>query len=144
MWLTTYNLYFSFYIWQDNPYFTFYSCNLNLLQCSLRSIRSMTKAVARRSSVKMVFLEISQNSQEITCARSPGANPAFVIRGGPNPEHFLSNLRKLLKKGKFFLTTKSLIAKRNWVYINQFIKPCFSQKKRLLTWYFFGWFLFCF
>ena len=44
---------------------------------------------------------------------SPGANPAFVIRGGPNPEHFLSNLRKLVKKGKFFLTTKSLIAKRN-------------------------------
>ena len=29
--------------------------------------------------------------------RFPGADPAFVIRGGPNSEHFLSNLRKLLK-----------------------------------------------
>ena len=65
-----------------------------------------------------------------------GADPADVIRGGPNSERFLSNLRKLLKRGKFFLTTQSLIVKRNWVYINQFIK------KRLLTWYFSGWFLF--
>ena len=42
-----------------------------------------------------------------------GADPAFVIRGGPNSEHFLSNLRKLLKRGRFFLTTQSLIVKRN-------------------------------
>ena len=57
--------------------------------------------------------------------RLRGADPVFVIRGGPNSEHFLSNLRKLLKRGKFFLTTQSLIVKRNWVYINQFIKTCF-------------------
>ena len=44
---------------------------------------------------------------------SAGAVRAFVIRGGPNSEHFLSNLRKLLKRGKFFLTTQSLIVKRN-------------------------------
>ena len=42
-----------------------------------------------------------------------GADPAFVIRGEPNSEHFLSNLRKLLKRGRFFLTTQSLIVKRN-------------------------------
>ena len=54
-----------------------------------------------------------------------GADPAFVIRRGPNSEHFQSNLRKLLKRGKFFLTTQSLVVKRNWVYINQFIKTCF-------------------
>ena len=42
-----------------------------------------------------------------------GADSAFVIRGGPNSEHFLSNLRKLLKRGRFFLTTQSLIVKRN-------------------------------
>ena len=42
-----------------------------------------------------------------------GADPAFVIRGGPNSEHFLSNLRKLLKRGRFFLTTQSLTVKRN-------------------------------
>ena len=71
------------------------------------------------------------------------ADPSFVIRGGPNSEHFLSNLRILLKRGKFFLTTQSLIVKRNCLYKNQFIKTCFSlKKKRLLSWYFFGWFLF--
>ena len=69
------------------------------------------------------------------------ADPAFVIRGGPNSEHFLSNLRKLIKGGKFFLTTESLIVKRNWVYTNQFIKTCFLLKKTF-TWHFFGWFLF--
>ena len=67
-----------------------------------------------------------------------GADLAFVIRGGPNSEHFLSNLWKLLKRGK----SQSLIVKRNWVYIKQFIKACFLLKKRLLIWYFFGWFLF--
>ena len=41
------------------------------------------------------------------------ADPAFIIRGGPNSEHFLSNLRKLIKRGKFFLSTQSLIVKRN-------------------------------
>ena len=42
-----------------------------------------------------------------------GADLAFVIRGGPNSERFLSNLRKLLKRGKFFLTTHSVIVQRN-------------------------------
>ena len=42
-----------------------------------------------------------------------GADPALVIRGGPNSKYFLSNLRKLLKRGKFFLITQSLIVKRN-------------------------------
>ena len=42
-----------------------------------------------------------------------GADPAFVIRGGPNSEHLLPNLRKLLKSGEFFLITQSLIVKRN-------------------------------
>ena len=60
-----------------------------------------------------------------------GTDPALVIRSGPNSVHFRSNLRKLLKRGKFFLTTQSLIVKRNWVYINQFIKPCFLLKKML-------------
>ena len=53
---------------------------------------------------------------------SAGADPASVIRGGPNSEHFLLYLRKLRKRGKFFLTTQSLTVKRNWVYI--FIKIC--------------------
>ena len=44
---------------------------------------------------------------------TPGTDPAFVIRGGPNSEHVLSNLGKLLKRGKFFLTTQSFIVKRN-------------------------------
>ena len=31
-----------------------------------------------------------------------GADPAFVTRVGPNSEHFPSDLRKLLKRGRFF------------------------------------------
>ena len=62
-----------------------------------------------------------------------GGDPAFLIRGGPNSERFLSVLRKLLKRGKFFLTTQSLIVKKNSVYINQFIKTCFLLKNRLRT-----------
>ena len=42
-----------------------------------------------------------------------GVDPAFVIRGGHNSERFLSNLKKLIKRVKFFLTTQSLIVKRN-------------------------------
>ena len=42
-----------------------------------------------------------------------GADPALVISGGPNSEHFLSDLRKLLKRDKLFLTTPSPIVKRN-------------------------------
>ena len=71
-----------------------------------------------------------QTTRLLIQVHSPGADPAFIIRGGPNSEHFLSNLRKLFKRDKFFLTTPSLIVKRNWVYINY-------KKKRLLTWNFF-------
>ena len=54
-------------------------------------------------------------SEETIQGRTPAirGGPNSVIRGGPNSEHFLSNLRKLLKRGKFFLTTQSLIVKRN-------------------------------
>ena len=49
-------------------------------------------------------------------------DPAFVIRGGPNSEQFLSNLRKLLRKGKFFLTTQSLISEEKLsLYKNLFL-----------------------
>ena len=58
----------------------------------------------------------------------PGADQVFVTRGGPNSEHILSNLRKLIERGKFFLTTHSLIVKRNSVYTNQFVKTCFLKK----------------
>ena len=53
------------------------------------------------------------NSIPIKIMKLAGADPAFVIRGGPNSEHFLSNLKKLLKRGKFFLNIQSLIVKRN-------------------------------
>ena len=72
----------------------------------------------------VVFLAYHQIDEEMHYL-IPGADPAFVIRGGPNSEHFLSNVRKLLKRGKFLLTTQSFIVKKNWVYINQFIKTCF-------------------
>ena len=44
----------------------------NLLEC--------TEAVVQRCSVKKVFLEISQNSQESTCARASGTAPAPGLR----------------------------------------------------------------
>ena len=40
-----------------------------LLQCLCFAFRLTIEAVVRRCSVKKVFLEISQNSQENTCAR---------------------------------------------------------------------------
>ena len=40
------------------------------------------------------------------CETLSGVGPVFVIRGGPNSEHLLTNLRKLLKRGTFFLTTQ--------------------------------------
>ena len=57
------------------------------------------------------------------------ADPAFVIRGGPNSEHFLSNLRKLLKKGKFFLTTQSLISEKKLSLYKPIYKNLFLIKK---------------
>ena len=75
-------------------------------------------------------------------AQITGSDPAFVIRAGPNSEHFLWNLRKLLKKGKFFLTTKSLIVKRNLSLHKPISKNLFLIKKRLFSWYCFGWFPF--
>ena len=65
------------------------------------------------------------NGIPIKIMKLAGADPAFVIRDGPNSEHFLSNLKKLLKRGKFFRNIQSLIVKRNWVYIKQFVKTCF-------------------
>ena len=41
-------------------------------------------------------------SQYTSTSNLPGADPAFVIRGGPNSEHFLSNLRKILKRGNSY------------------------------------------
>ena len=64
----------SFFIWPS-----LFSCNtkVNLNYCvgviekrPKKSCRNQdTEAVARRYSVKKVFLEMSQNSQEYTCAR---------------------------------------------------------------------------
>ena len=39
-----------------------------------------TEAVIRRCSVKKVVLEISQNSQENTCARVSGLRPATLLK----------------------------------------------------------------
>ena len=61
--------------------------------------------------LKVIFNCLS-NITDKKC-RLPGVDPVIVISGGPNSEHFLSNLRKLLKRCKFFLTTQSLIVKRN-------------------------------
>ena len=35
-----------------------------------------------------------------------GADPAVLIRGGPYSNFFLSDLKKLLKRGQFFVVPK--------------------------------------
>ena len=37
----------------------------------------------------------------------PGADPAFLIRGVPNSEIFLSDLRELFQRVQFFIASKS-------------------------------------
>ena len=61
------------------------------------------------------------------------ADPAFLIRGGPNSEIFLLDLRKLLKRNWVFCSIENLtfrvstfyqsvlIITRNWVYINHIL-----------------------
>ena len=46
-------------------------------------------------------IECSNHHPSLSTLR-PGADPAFVIRSGPNSELFLSDLRKLLKRDTFF------------------------------------------
>ena len=57
------------------------------------------------NAVKMKFCEKTssitfsvQTSDKVT-----GADPAFFIRNGTNSEMFVSDIRKLFKKGKFFI-----------------------------------------
>ena len=66
---------------------------------------------AKLDFLKILVPRLPQNSSNVNieCAGKyivSGADPAFVMRGGPNSEHFLSNLRKLVKRGKCFLTTQ--------------------------------------
>ena len=42
----------------------------NQVSIGLQIVKKLPKSVARRCSVKKVFLKISQNSQENTCARA--------------------------------------------------------------------------
>ena len=100
---------------------------LNSLQCSLRYLECFfadgsygfltgnqnSKAVAQRCSVKKVFLEISQNSQENTCAR-------------------VSLLKKKLWQMCFGLRPANLWKKRLWhrcflVNFTKFPKTTFLQ-----------------
>ena len=60
------------------------------------------KAVAQRSSVKKVFLEISQNSQEITCVRVSfliklQARPATLLKKRLWHRRFPVNFAKFLR-----------------------------------------------
>ena len=54
--------------------------------CTFRLYVDFSEAVVRRCSVKKVFLEISQNSQENTCARASffnkvaGARASFLVK----------------------------------------------------------------
>ena len=64
-----------------------------------RPVLENTKAVARRCSVKKVFLEISQNSQENTCARdflNKSCRPATLLQKSLRHRCFLVNFAKFL------------------------------------------------
>ena len=80
-----------------------------------------TQAIVRRCSVKMVFLEISQNSQESTCARD-----SFLIK--------LQALGKI-SKGTFFYRTPPVVAS-----VQKQVPSCLSKLLSFLT----KFFLFCF
>ena len=60
----------------------------------------VSEAVAQRCSVKQVFLEISQNSQESTCARAP-VNFAKFLRTPSLKEKLMWLLLKFTKKKHF-------------------------------------------
>ena len=72
-----------FFLYKNNVY------NINLHRCDIaKAILSqlVTEAVSRRCSVKKTFLEISQNSQENTCARVP-----FLIKLRALAFNFIKN-----------------------------------------------------
>ena len=52
-------------------------------------------------------------SRTFNFAMFAGADPTLVIRCGPNSEYLMPNLRKRLKRGKFFVNNSSLIVERN-------------------------------
>ena len=66
----------------------------------------ITKAVVRMCSVKTVFLEISQNSQENTCARD-----SFLIKLQTQHKCFPINIAKFLRTAFFIEHLRKLIFK---------------------------------
>ena len=70
-----------------------------------RPVLENTKAVARRCSVKKVFLEISQNSQENTRARdflNKSCRPATLLQKSLRQKRcFLVNFAKFLRRPFF-------------------------------------------
>ena len=87
-------------------YVPFYQTYLRLLY----TLRLTTEAVAQRCSVKKVFSEILQNSQENNCARAPflmkvqalGLRPAALLKKRLWYRCFLVNFAKFLRTS--FLT----------------------------------------
>ena len=65
---------------------------------TLKNIIKMSKAVFQRYFVKKVFIEISQNSQENTCARvSSGLRPATLLKKRLWHKCFPVNFAKVLR-----------------------------------------------
>ena len=67
-------------IWTRLDLYRVQSIFLNVQRC--RSEVFCKKAVARRCSVKKLFIEISQNSQESTCARASFSIKSQALGGG--------------------------------------------------------------
>ena len=95
-----------------------------VFSCWVKIIQKL-EAVARRCSVKKVFLITSQNSQENTCARissliklqASGLRPATLLKKGQHrcfPENFVKFLRTPFLKnfsGWLLLASKDLWSK---------------------------------
>ena len=85
-------------------------------QSSLRIFPLEIKAVARRCSVKKVFLKILQNSQENTCARASFLIKlqAYVIKKETLPQCFPVNFAQ-------FLRTPFLTGHLRWLLLQKYI-----------------------
>ena len=81
----------------------------------LISYYEITLAVTQRCSIKMVFLEISQNLQENTCARVSffnkvaGFRPATLLKKRPWHKCFPVNVAKFLRAAFLQNTSRRLL-----------------------------------
>ena len=94
----------------------------------------VTKAVVRRCSVKKVFLEISQNSQENTCARDsffnkvPDLRPAFIKKESL-PQVFSCEFCEISKNTYFNRTPPLAVSEEVHIFTSVDVSKTFRMQK---------------